>query len=188
MIKGVIYKYISPNGGIYIGQTINECHRRGLFFNAIHYGGYKIDKARKVFGPENFIYERLFIEEFKNKKDAKLILDKLEAQFITQYDSINSGYNSYHGTNLDIVTIPSITKSYISKGLSPVKYPDIDNIKKYKVKAVNQYDLQENFIATYRSLSEASRQTKMNLGHISNCCKGKQKRVSSFIFKYCDEI
>ena len=71
MVKGVIYRYISPDGAVYIGQTINECYRRGLFFNSKHYGGYKIDKARNEFGPENFIYERLLLKEYNNKKKLK---------------------------------------------------------------------------------------------------------------------
>lgn len=41
MITGVIYKYTCPVGKHYIGQTINECYRRGLFFLAKHYGGHK---------------------------------------------------------------------------------------------------------------------------------------------------
>ena len=31
MIRGIIYKYTSPSGKVYIGQTINEKDRRNTF-------------------------------------------------------------------------------------------------------------------------------------------------------------
>lgn len=40
-------------------------------------------------------------------------------------------------------------------------------------KAVAQYDKEGNFIAEFVSISEASRQTGVNLNCISNCCRGK---------------
>lgn len=33
LIRGVIYKYTSPSGKCYIGQTINEKRRRNDFLN-----------------------------------------------------------------------------------------------------------------------------------------------------------
>lgn len=184
MIKGVIYKYTCPNGTTYIGQTINECYRRGLFFNAKHYGGGKIDQARREFGPENFIYTRLCIEEYQNKKEAKLDLDRLEAFYIKEYNSVESGYNSYHGINLEITTTPRPSRVYKSKGVPPIKYAKLELGMSSRFKKVKQFDLQENFIASYKSMSEASRVTDINLGHISKCCQGKAKRVQNYIFKF----
>ena len=34
MIKGIIYKYTSPSGKVYIGQTIDEKDRKKAFFNS----------------------------------------------------------------------------------------------------------------------------------------------------------
>ncbi len=184
MIKGVIYKYTCPNGTIYIGQTINECHRRGLFFNAKHYGGGKIDQARNQFGPENFIYTRICIKDYQNKKEAKLDLDRLEAFYIKEYNSVESGYNSYHGINLEITTTPRPERTYKSRCAPAIKGDITKEKGSYKYKKVKQYDLQENLIASYKSLSDASRSTNTNLGHISKCCQGKVKRVQNYIFKY----
>ena len=183
MVKGVIYKYISPCGAVYIGQTINECHRRGLFFNSKHYGGYKIDEARLKFGPENFVYERVFIKEYDSKKQAKIELDKLEQYYINLYDSVNNGYNTYNETNLIIKSNPSVNKVYKECVVPNIKHDNYHN-KKYKFKSVKQYDLKENLLNTFSSLSEASRETKISLSSISRCCQGKLKRVRTFIFKY----
>ena len=77
MITGVIYKYTCPVGKHYIGQTINECYRRGLFFLAKHYGGHKIDRARKEFGPENFTYEILIKNTYADIESAKVDLGNI---------------------------------------------------------------------------------------------------------------
>ena len=48
MIEGIIYKYTSPSGKCYIGQTTNELLRRKKWnSNIYHYAGTKIDRARK---------------------------------------------------------------------------------------------------------------------------------------------
>lgn len=47
-MEGIIYKYVSPSGKVYIGQTIEEKKRRRIFNNLNQsYGGVKIDNARK---------------------------------------------------------------------------------------------------------------------------------------------
>lgn len=183
MIKGIVYKYTSPDGTVYIGQTINECHRRGLFFLAKQYGGAKIDEARKKFGPENFIYERLHIKEYNTKEQAQKDLDKIESYYIGYYDSVNHGYNSYKGFNLPP---KSNTKRKIYKdcSLPPIKNNNIRLGLKKTFKPVSQYDLKGNLIATYESIGEASRHTGIHISCISRCCQGKAYRVRNFIFKY----
>ena len=48
MYRGVIYKYTSPSGKIYIGQTTDEQSRRSVFLNENKpYAGPKINEARK---------------------------------------------------------------------------------------------------------------------------------------------
>lgn len=49
MIIGIIYKYTSPSGKSYIGQTTNEEYRRRMWFGTGRYTGgrSKIDRARK---------------------------------------------------------------------------------------------------------------------------------------------
>lgn len=49
---------------------------------------------------------------------------------------------------------------------------------------VHQYDLEGNYINSYPSAREASRQTNINQGSISKCCKGERKTAGGYIFKY----
>lgn len=66
LMIGIIYKYTSPVGKIYIGQTTEERRRRKTFLNLNKtYGGIKIDRAREKYGPEKFSYEVLEKLRFK---------------------------------------------------------------------------------------------------------------------------
>lgn len=52
------------------------------------------------------------------------------------------------------------------------------------IKPVSQYDLNNNFIATYPSCREAGRQLNLDSSSITKCCKGKIKTTGHFIFHY----
>ena len=98
MIVGIIYKYTSPNGKSYIGQTINEKLRKKLWNSSrYHYAGDKIDRARAKYGRENFDYTVLFEKGFLTKEIASIWLNIAEQYFIHLYDSVNSGYNCEFG-------------------------------------------------------------------------------------------
>lgn len=93
-MKGVIYKYQSPSGKIYIGQTINEEYRRKKFLDInVKYAGVKIDNARKKYGPKNFDYEVIEVIENSDLKELCSELDKYEIYYIGMYDSFKNGYN-----------------------------------------------------------------------------------------------
>lgn len=69
-----------------------------------------------------------------------------------------------------------------------LKYIEVQT--KINGKPVVQYDSKMNFIAEYKSISEASRQTKLSIACISKQCselKG-QKRPRKFIFRYKDIV
>lgn len=98
MIEGVIYRYKSPSGKYYIGQTIDESQRRVVFLNQnCIYGGSKIERARKKYGPENFEYTVLMKVTGDNPEEVKQYLNTLESGFIRIYDSLKNGYNSTEG-------------------------------------------------------------------------------------------
>lgn len=51
-------------------------------------------------------------------------------------------------------------------------------------KAILQYDLNNNFIREFYSLSEASRVLNISMGSISDCLKGRTRKSRDFIFRY----
>lgn len=89
-MKGTIYKYTSPSGKVYIGQTVNSQEQR-----ARNGEGYKgcpaFYRAIQKYGFENFIYEVL--EEVEQEE-----LDEKEKYYIALYNSlVPNGYNILTG-------------------------------------------------------------------------------------------
>ena len=104
MIEGIIYKYTSPSGKVYIGQTIDEQNRRAQFLNdKIEYAGPKINKARLKYGVYNFDYEIIFKVCSNIKSEIKDILNEKEIYYIDLYKSYrletNFGFNLTKGGN-----------------------------------------------------------------------------------------
>ena len=97
-MKGVIYKYQSPSGKVYIGQTVDEKKRRKTFLNInMDYAGEKINSARKKYGPENFTYEILEIVINNDPNIVAEKLNELQTLYIKKYDTHANGYNLNDG-------------------------------------------------------------------------------------------
>ena len=98
-MDGIVYKYTSPSGKVYIGQTCRERGRRNDFNENGEYGGSRIDNARKKYGPQNFKYEVLFRITSDNKDLIKTELNEKEQYFIKEYRSneYKFGYNMNDG-------------------------------------------------------------------------------------------
>ena len=55
------------------------------------------------------------------------------------------------------------------------------------MKAVRQYDLSGNYIKTYGSIIEASKEYNINKSNISACCKNKLHKTGGHIWKYAED-
>ena len=55
------------------------------------------------------------------------------------------------------------------------------------MKAVRQYDLSGNYIKTYSSIIEASKEYNINKSNISACCKNKLHKTGGYIWKYAKD-
>ena len=59
--------------------------------------------------------------------------------------------------------------------------------KNPRCKAVNQYDLQGNFIRTFSCMEEIKNAIHISTtAHISDCCRGKRNKCYGYIWKYSD--
>lgn len=97
-MEGVVYKYTSPSGKVYIGQTSNEKRRRSEFLRISQsYGGSKMDNARLKYGVENFLYEVLFRKNFDDLEVMANTLNEKEMYYIKLFDSFRNGYNMNKG-------------------------------------------------------------------------------------------
>ena len=59
-----------------------------------------------------------------------------------------------------------------------------DNCSKNKRKLVHQYTKEQCYINTFISVTDASKQTNVNCGNISECCNNKRKSAGGFIWRY----
>lgn len=142
MIEGVIYRYKSPSGKYYIGQTVDETQRRWNFLSDKRYGGPKIDNARKKYGPENFEYTVLMKVEGDNPDEVKHYLDALEIGFIKMYNSIDEGYNiTKGGGGCYGFHHSDEVKERISKKLTGIKKSEETKKKMSEVKLGNTHFL-----------------------------------------------
>lgn len=94
MFKGVIYKHISPNGKVYIGQTTSPNPKlRWSGKNPYSQNSYFSNSISK-YGWENFKHEIIHEVEAASKEELFEILNDLEEKYIIEYNSMYpNGFN-----------------------------------------------------------------------------------------------
>lgn len=60
----------------------------------------------------------------------------------------------------------------------------IENARITHFKKINQYDLNNNFIKQWNSITEASDTLKINASSITKVCKNKRKAAGGYVWKY----
>lgn len=211
MVIGVIYKYTSPSGKVYIGQTTNELYRRRMWFGTGRYTGgrSKIDRARRKYGAENFSYEILFKAPFPSIEIATQELNKLETYYIGLYDSYKNGYNSTIGgdgsrgfrhsaeSKLKIsIHVKGIKKpegfgSKISKARKgkPLSEDTKGKLSQSKINnghQIAQYSLEGTYIRTWPNIGKVASFLKVSRESIAGCCRGKSVSAHNFLWRYID--
>ena len=193
-----IYKYTSPSGKYYIGQTCKPTQAQRAGFQG---SGYQYCtafwRAIQKYGWDNFKYEEL--EKVDNVEEA----NNREIYYIKLYHSNNPqyGYNIYEGGNQsrdseysqrlsairqmweDGKTVGEITKAFgLSKATATYELAQAgidgkDRIKRsagqYLAKTVYQYSIDLELIATYSSTAEAERIT--GIYNIRRSCANNEK-------------
>lgn len=181
MIEGIIYKYTSPSGKVYIGQTIDEQNRRVQFLNdKIEYAGPKINKARLKYGVYNFDYEIIFKVCSNIKSEVKDILNEKEIQYINIYDSFNNGYNSDLGGNSCTYTRTEENKQKLSEQITNYYKTHKSSV----AKPILQYTNDGKFIQEWESAKQAGDNLNIFSNSITTVCKGNMNTAGGFIWQY----
>ena len=100
-MKGIIYKWTSPNGKCYIGKD-GTGKRKTKFLNpnipytSVNWSS-KIDRARKKYGVDNFQYKVLQVIRAETKEKLNFKLSVFERMWIKYYNSVKQGYNITSG-------------------------------------------------------------------------------------------
>ena len=123
--------------------------------------GIKVDYTYEEF-KQKYLFDSKFLKLYK-----QWVLSNYDTNKKTSFDRIDSK-KEYSFDNLQVVTWEENNK----KG------------RQEKKKAVDKYDINNNFLKSYNSISDASKDVGVYKSNISACCKGKTKTSGGFIWKY----
>ena len=184
-----IYKITSPSNKIYIGQSI-DIERR--------FNNYRLLFCKK----QKYLYNSLFKYGIENHT-FEVLLDfdiDVSTEYLTHCEQFfmdyyrNEGYELLNlreagnkGKQSD-ETKKKMSNSAKGKRKSEETRKKMSERKKgidsKKKKIVLQYDLENNFITQYESISYASIKTKVSYNCISRVCNGKRKTAGGYIWKF----
>lgn len=177
-MKGIIYKYTSPSGKCYIGQTVNEDKRKyehrykayyedGKDYNSPFY------RAIRKYGWDSLKYEVLNTAYSDTIEDLTSKLDSLEIYYIGQYDSYKNGYNqTIGGHSLRGNNHPSFGHKLSEEHK--------EKLKASICRQVSQYSVSGEYIDCYDSAAQAGLSTDTDASGIIAVCKGKQQTAGGF--------
>ncbi|MCM4162157.1 MULTISPECIES: NUMOD1 domain-containing DNA-binding protein [unclassified Arenibacter] len=202
------------SGGVYIGATgksLEERMQDHIQKSNKGLGGY-FQEAIGTYGPEAFTWEQIdtandvnemaskekkYILKYKSNKDGynsdcgggvqknvyQYSVD--EGRLVGTYDSLEHAAKAVNSSRKSISNAclgynKSCRGFYWSYDCSEPFIPEMDKRKK----EVYQISLQNQFVAKYVSVSEASKQTGISKTCISRCCRGERDRSGGYIWKY----
>lgn len=206
---GIIYKYTSPSGKCYIGQTTRPAERKTEHVSQAYSGSQlAFHRAIRKYGISNFTYEVISSVRASSKKKLKESLDILESFYIKKYKSNGiGGYNltcggegilgyshspitksklsvSHKGKTFSTETRKKMSSWQLGKKLSQSTK---DKISKAHIgQATNkrkcyQYD-GTILVGIYSSVKEASNYTGICKTAISSVLSGRRKTAGGFIW------
>lgn len=118
-------------------------------------------------------------EEFKNK----YINDKIYLDLYNKW--VNNDYLKDLKPSFDRI---DNKKDYSFDNLQILTWKENnDKGRKERSIKVNQYDINGNYIKTFNSIVEASKEVNIYKSNISSCCKGKIKTCAGYKWKYIKE-
>lgn len=193
-MENEVWKDVVGYEGLY--QVSNLGRLKSLEKSTKFYSGYQKKICERKY-PERIICKNhisngyLQIELFKNGKVKRLTMHRIVAKtFIpnpNNYPCVNhkdGNKLNNNANNLEWCTYKQNTEHAIKTGLTKNKGKNNGFSR-----AVNQYDLQGNFIKKwdcimdfYKSINKSEKSSS-----VSSCCSGKYKTAYGYKWKYADE-
>lgn len=196
--RWTVYKHTFPNNKIYIGITSFNVLKRWKKDGHGYQDQGIIGRAIKKYGWDNIQHEILF--ENLSEKEAKEKEQELIEFYHSYYlDPLGPGYNMTRGgegkRKLDYGKMEQLYKNGLNAkeiaeylnccpdavrvGLHNLGYGPLQ-----RKKPVSQYDLNGNFIKTYPSITEASKETGIDYRNIGDVLKNKGKQTHGYRWTY----
>ena len=213
---GFIYKITNKeNGMIYIGQTIQTLEDRWRQHRKKSSTCLYLKRAFEKYGIDNFIFEMICCCHDTDLDKLEIYyMAEFNSIVPNGYNLREGGNSGRHNeeTKKKISEtlkeknrmigakphpqlgkpITEETKKKISDALKGRTYiirnHNHNHCREASKKKVDQYDLDNNFIKSYDSITDASKSTRACLSKIGSVCSGKGKTAGGFIWKYNKSI
>ena len=188
-----IYKILSPEGCVYIGQSIDIERRRKEYSRVKNYGQPKLKRSFKKHGFENHIFniiEECTIEQLNEKEtfykqqiikelgwSKALFYQLIDGKGGNKSDETKRKMSSYasNRTQEHNLKISNKMKGHKQTPEHLLNRSKAVKGKKFRSKIVNQYDLNGNFIKEWNTAKEACLfYNPKDLNGDSACCLGRQ--------------
>ena len=129
---GEVYKYTlkateksianGDAGKCYVGQTGNAKKRQGDWDSQDpRYAGPKINRAREIYPPEDWVREVLVSRTYMKKSTRNKKLDELETEMIKKFDAVENGFITSYGRGMKGLHHTEESRLKISQALRGVK-------------------------------------------------------------------
>ena len=206
-MMGIIYRWTNKvNGKKYVGQTVHPRKRYLQHYNGERADSQIIDRAILKYGAENFDYTVLLTIHADTREELRGLLDEAEIAFIRELESYyktGKGYNLTLGglsrgnythteeTRLKLSKLKKgkllseAAKRSIAEGHKGLKISELHKASLQKahtcrMKGVIQKTKDGKLVAEYPSIKEASRQTGVNRGNISDCIRRPSRTAGGY--------
>ena len=179
-----VYMHECPNGKKYVGVTSKNPNER---WKSGH--GYRNNKhfysAIQKYGWDNITHTVLHSNVSKDEAY------QLEQKYIREYNSIEYGYNHSIGgdkSSLGFHHTEEARRKIAQAGIGRKRSEkSIQIVSEVKSKSIKCFDLDGNYIKTYKSLREAEKELDIDNSNISAVCTGKYNQIKGYIFRYADD-
>ena len=99
-----------------------------------------------------------------------------------------NGYNTVNHKDLNKTNNHSFNLEWVDQRTN-IHHYYLSNAKgkPRQMKAIEQWSISGDYIATYPSMNEAAKQSGVNVASVYKCVKGKVKKPKHYFFKYTDD-
>lgn len=159
---------------------------------------YKENKKYKPYIDDNGYFRITLYQNGiqKNKRIHRLVAETFisNPENKSQVNHINGIKTDNRVENLEWVSAKENIQHAFKNGLSFIpKGKDNSlygrkSINANRHVAINQYDLQNNFIKKWDTLTEAANTLNISISGICACCRGQRRKSGGYIWKYEKEI
>lgn len=199
------------NNKVYIGSAVSFNRRRSAHLYHLRMGSHHSNHLQyswNKYGESNFIFEILdFIGDKNIMEQEQYYLDKIKS-----YDDMNIGYNISKTANYcpsnkkDSSSVkrgkdhPMFGKKHSKETITKISNSRIGSKNPNYGKStwnkglteglsclsvmIDQFDLDNNFIKTWSSLSEIHNTLGYSQGNICSCCKAQRPRANGYKWRY----